>query len=300
MVNSRRINDANPMRSGYGNHLVEQNNALAKMEMLVLNLHWAGKRAKLPFEHGILANIRAIRDLRNDLLSEGFAYILTCRMNQDCVENSFSCLRYDWMSKWLNKWMSKWLNELIMILMIDWFSSDHRLNKQTPTRKQKIHYHCLVHSIVEMILLVPHLKFIWRLITLPLAICDWPNHEKLKTKVLMFFVLFYIFFMWFGMLRLFETRLECSWKSRLHQGGHEHHLCLGRSLGARLSLQKDQREDAGHQTWSEGEQVPWLWLHHKQGTVIFIYPWFHNAYYKIFDFINNSFYYLFKNSGFQQ
>ena len=83
------------MRSGYGNHLVEQNNALAKMEMLVLNLHWAGKRAKLPFEHGILANIRAIRDLRNDLLSEGFAYILTSRMNQDCVENSFSCLRYD-------------------------------------------------------------------------------------------------------------------------------------------------------------------------------------------------------------
>ena len=75
------------------------------------------------------------------------------------------------------------------------------------------------------------------------------------------------------MSRLFETCLECSWKSRLHQGGHEHHLGLGRALGARLSLQKDQREDAGHQTWSEGEQVPWLWLHHKQGTVIFIFPW---------------------------
>ena len=64
------------------------------------------------------------------------------------------------------------------------------------------------------------------------------------------------------MFRIFETCLECSWKSWLHQSGHEHHPSLGCSVGARLPVQEDQREDACHQTRSKSEQVPWVWLHH--------------------------------------
>ena len=73
--------------------------ALNRMEMLVQNLYWRRKssQSKLPFEHGILANIRSTRGLLVDLKAVGYKYLLTSRMNQDCVENSFSCLRFDFL-----------------------------------------------------------------------------------------------------------------------------------------------------------------------------------------------------------
>ena len=63
-------------------------------EFLIQNIMWKGKKSRLPFEFGILANILAVRSLRTDLQSVGFPYLLTWRTNQDGVENSFSCLRY--------------------------------------------------------------------------------------------------------------------------------------------------------------------------------------------------------------
>ena len=78
----------------FGKNLVEQDRALQKMEMLVSNLYWRGKKSILPFEYGILANIKSTRNLLMDLKGEGYLYLLTSRMNSDGVENMFSCLRY--------------------------------------------------------------------------------------------------------------------------------------------------------------------------------------------------------------
>ena len=58
------------------------------------NLYWRGKKSRLPFEYGILANIKSTRNLLIDLKAEGYSYIMTSRMNSDGVENMFSCLRY--------------------------------------------------------------------------------------------------------------------------------------------------------------------------------------------------------------
>ena len=57
------------------------------------NIFMVRKKARLPYEHGILANIRAQKDFFKDLQAEGYDYLLTCRINQDCVQNFFSCLR---------------------------------------------------------------------------------------------------------------------------------------------------------------------------------------------------------------
>lgn len=95
VVNSRRIFGPNPLQCAYGKTQEEQDLALHRMEMLVQNLYWRRKssQSKLPFEHGILANIRTTRGLLHDLKAVGYEYLLTSRTNQDCVENSFSCLR---------------------------------------------------------------------------------------------------------------------------------------------------------------------------------------------------------------
>ena len=63
------------------------------MEMLICNLYWECKGAPLSFEHGILAGIRSIQDLFKDLTQCQYKYILTSRLNQDVVENFFSCIR---------------------------------------------------------------------------------------------------------------------------------------------------------------------------------------------------------------
>ena len=88
------VYNANPLKSAYGIQLDKQNLALQKMEALVKNLYWRGKKARLPFEYGILANINVIRELRQDLSCYGYNFLLTARVNQDVVENMFSCIRY--------------------------------------------------------------------------------------------------------------------------------------------------------------------------------------------------------------
>ena len=92
-MNSRLVYHFNRLRCGYGINLVEQNRALDRMEMFILNLYWVGKKSRLPFEHGILATIRSIRGLLMDLKDAGYKFVLTCRTNQDATENFFSCLR---------------------------------------------------------------------------------------------------------------------------------------------------------------------------------------------------------------
>ena len=63
------------------------------MEQLVKNLYWEGKGAALPFENGIMSGSRSVRELCGDLRNAGYKYVLTSRLNQDVVENFFSCIR---------------------------------------------------------------------------------------------------------------------------------------------------------------------------------------------------------------
>ena len=85
--------DTFKLKSGYGNFAVEQETALMKMQNLVKNLSWKGKKNILPFERGILCGINSLKSLFEDLKDCGFKYILTARLNQDSVENLFSSLR---------------------------------------------------------------------------------------------------------------------------------------------------------------------------------------------------------------
>ena len=93
-MNVRCVTENVKLKSGFGIHLEEQKNALLKMNMLVKNTYWKGKKGNLPFEKGILCGIKAIIELQQDLQNAGYKYILTSRANSDCVENMFSCIRY--------------------------------------------------------------------------------------------------------------------------------------------------------------------------------------------------------------
>ena len=48
----------------------------------------------MPFQAGILVSIKSIFELYDELKKEGASYILTSRVNQDILENTFSKVRY--------------------------------------------------------------------------------------------------------------------------------------------------------------------------------------------------------------
>ena len=94
--NSRHTDDNKTLRSGSGLSEDKQFLALSKMEDLVKNIRYLNnpKSATLkPFQQGILVSIKSIVSLYNEIKSEGFRYMLTSRLNQDCLENLFSRLR---------------------------------------------------------------------------------------------------------------------------------------------------------------------------------------------------------------
>ena len=52
------------------------------------------RTSRLPWEHGMICSIRATKALYTDLVTNGpFEYLMTAKLNQDCLENLFSRLR---------------------------------------------------------------------------------------------------------------------------------------------------------------------------------------------------------------
>ena len=51
------------------------------------------RKEKVAFQKGIIVSINAVLHLWKDLKEEGFKYLLTHRLNQDCLENLFSSVR---------------------------------------------------------------------------------------------------------------------------------------------------------------------------------------------------------------
>lgn len=105
VMNSRSAADAKPERCAYGFSDAakgDQDAALVNMEAMTANMHKAGRRGRgdqmpalLPFQRGILRSISSLRGLYQDLQSSytELRYIMTARLNQDCLENTFSQMR---------------------------------------------------------------------------------------------------------------------------------------------------------------------------------------------------------------
>ena len=66
------------------------------MEDLVTHMYFRNEKGNLckkPFQAGILVSIKSTLALYDELKKEGVKYYLTTRVNQDCLESSFSSVR---------------------------------------------------------------------------------------------------------------------------------------------------------------------------------------------------------------
>ena len=67
------------------------------MQDLVTNMYFlnskTGRLVRKPFQFGIIASIKSTISLFLELKDEGVKYLLTKRVNQDCLESFFSCIR---------------------------------------------------------------------------------------------------------------------------------------------------------------------------------------------------------------
>ena len=80
-----------------GIHEGEQMEALLAMQDLLSQMYFKtskGNLGKKQFQAGIAVSIKSTIDLYNELKSQGVKYLLTTRINQDCLENLFSTVRF--------------------------------------------------------------------------------------------------------------------------------------------------------------------------------------------------------------
>ena len=95
--NSRLVTDfIKPHKTAFGLCEERQLQALSDMEVMVSTMRFANNqtcKTKKPFQKGILAGISSLKTLYNELKAEGVKYLLTSRLNQDCLESFFSRVR---------------------------------------------------------------------------------------------------------------------------------------------------------------------------------------------------------------
>lgn len=93
ILNSRTPNNEKPLACGYGIHNKEQEACLRKFYALCERVRFGKSQHLLPFQKGFMKSIRSLFGLFNDLKPYKIQYILTSRLNQDCLENFFSRIR---------------------------------------------------------------------------------------------------------------------------------------------------------------------------------------------------------------
>ena len=94
--NSRTVHNVKPHRCGMGLHEAEQIQALMRMKSLMETMRYSDneeRKSKKPFQKGIIISIESILSLYEEMKTEGYSYLLTSRLNQDCLENLFSRIR---------------------------------------------------------------------------------------------------------------------------------------------------------------------------------------------------------------
>ena len=93
-MNSRHPMDTKECRSGFGlPHAVnKQYTCLLEFTRLMRDSLAVGRRTLLPFQKGFIMSSNALRGLYSTVTRPeiGMKYVLTSRLNQDCVENFFS------------------------------------------------------------------------------------------------------------------------------------------------------------------------------------------------------------------
>jgi len=93
-MNVRHPNDRRtPFTTPYGLALEEQDSLLNKMYETILLMRCTGKFGLQIFQKAILMQINGTKVLLKILQQNGLQYILTCKINQDTLENLFSQLR---------------------------------------------------------------------------------------------------------------------------------------------------------------------------------------------------------------
>jgi archaellum component FlaC len=91
VMNSYALSTSIPTKKPYGIDLQNQNEVLEKMFFTISNMKCIGKKNQQVFQKCILMSIESLRGLFTQMKAEyDVNYILTHRLNQDCLENFFS------------------------------------------------------------------------------------------------------------------------------------------------------------------------------------------------------------------
>lgn len=94
VLNSRYPQDQKaPLRSGYGFNVRSQENSLKRFLEICADMRVGKRNSLLPFQKGFLTSINSLFGLYTDMKNAGASYILTAKLNQDCLENFFSRIR---------------------------------------------------------------------------------------------------------------------------------------------------------------------------------------------------------------
>jgi hypothetical protein len=83
-----------PSQRAYGQDLVNQNEILDKMLTMMTTMRCCGEKSLQLFQKGCIISIMSLKELLKNLKTScEVKYILTHRLNQDCLENLFSQIR---------------------------------------------------------------------------------------------------------------------------------------------------------------------------------------------------------------
>lgn len=81
-------------RASFGMHLESQTHVLNKMLQTIRNMKVGGKNSMYPFQKGVIVSSQSLLGLYEFLRNKfGVTYIITYRLNQDCLEHMFGYLR---------------------------------------------------------------------------------------------------------------------------------------------------------------------------------------------------------------
>ena len=91
VLNSRIVVDSLNMKCAFGIREDQQLKAVEKMDCMIQSMKQVGAKSLKPYQKGILVSSRSIVGLFSMLKRDfNLKYILTSKLNQDCLENYFS------------------------------------------------------------------------------------------------------------------------------------------------------------------------------------------------------------------
>jgi len=134
VFNSHFKSETLPPKKPFGLNLEYQLEVLEKMKSEIFDLRVGNSRTIYPFQRGILISIESLKGLFNDVAESRMrmTYIITCRVNQDFVENFFSMLRQ--IGKTYDHPTAVEVKRRIKLQMLAWGG---KLSKTTPVQLEE-------------------------------------------------------------------------------------------------------------------------------------------------------------------